>query len=186
MFIYSIKATTVKFAALITVAIISLTAVILLVPEYTPRTTAAIARANASYNYDKIKTNDDRVAFLSQFGWDVDVDPVEEVTMRIPAEFDRVMNTYNELQKRGGLDLSKYKGREVTRYSYNVRNYPDYDGTVTANVIVYKNRVIGGDVSSSDVSGFIGTFEYPHTSADIADSATEVPAETAGCETQSE
>ena len=105
--------------------------------------------------------------------------------MRIPAEFDKVMNTYNELQKRGGLDLSKYKGREVTRYSYNVRNYPDYDGTVTANVIVYKNRVIGGDVSSSDVSGFIGTFEYPHTSAEIADIATEVPEETVGSETQS-
>ncbi len=187
MFIYSIKATTVKFAAVVTVAIISLTAVILLVPEYTPRTTAAIARANESYNYDKIKTNEDRVAFLSQFGWDVDVEPTEEVTMRIPAEFDKVMNTYNELQKRGGLDLSKYKGREVTRYSYNVRNYPDYDGSVTANVIVYKNRVIGGDVSSSDVSGFIGTFEYPHTSADIAESATEVPEDTeAITETQSE
>ena len=117
MFIYSIKATTVKLAAVVTVAIISLTAVILLVPEYTPRTTAAIARANENYSYDKIKTNDDRVAFLSQFGWDVDTEPTEEVTMRIPAEFDKVMNTYNELQKRGGLDLSKYKGREVTRYS---------------------------------------------------------------------
>ena len=186
MFIYSIKATTIKFAAVVTVAIISLTAVILLVPEYTPRTTAAIAKANESYSYDKIKTNDDRVAFLSQFGWDVDTEPVEEVTMRIPAEFDRVMNTYNELQKRGGLDLSKYKGREVTRYSYNVRNYPGYDGTVTANVIVYKNRVIGGDVSSSDVSGFIGTFEYPHTSAEIAEDVTEGTEETVGSETEHE
>jgi len=83
------------------------------------------------------------------------------VTMKIPREFDRVMSTYNELQKRQGLDLSKYRGREVTRYSYKITNYPGYEGSVTANVIVYKNRVIGGDVSSSDVQGFIGTFEYP-------------------------
>ena len=42
-----------------------------------------------------------------------------------------------------------------------MNNYPGYGGTVTANVIVFKNRVVGGDVCSSDVNGFIGTFEYP-------------------------
>lgn len=163
MFIYSIKATTIKFAVVIGVAMISLAAIILLVPEYTPRTTAAIAKTVAEYNFDKIKTNDDRVAFLKQFGWDVNPEPAEEVTLKIPAEFDKVMNTYNELQKKLGLDLSKYRGKEVTRYSYNVTNYPGYTGTVTANVIVYKGRVIGGDVSSADVEGFIGTFYFPET-----------------------
>jgi len=95
------------------------------------------------------------------------------VTMKIPREFDRVMSTYNELQKRQGLDLTKYKGREVTRYSYNVTNYPGYEGKVTANVIVYKSRVIGGDVSSSDVEGFIGTFEFPGKLGDATESTTK-------------
>ena len=103
------------------------------------------------------------MSFLQQFGWEVEEEPEEEVKIRIPSDFDKVMNSYNELQKQGGLDLSKYRGKEVTRYTYKVTNYPDYDGTVLANVIVYKNRVIGGDVCSSDVSGFIGTFEYPVT-----------------------
>ena len=165
MFIYSVRATTIKFIAVIGIAVISLAAMIFLIPEYTPRTTAAIAQTMAEYSFDKIKTNEDRVAFLNQFGWEVDAEPIEEVTLKIPAEFDKVMNTYNELQKKGGLDLSKYKGREVTRYTYNVLNYPGYDGTVTANVIVYKNRVIGGDIASSDVSGFIGTFEFPRENA---------------------
>lgn len=169
MFIYSIKASTLKFIGVIGAAIISLTAIILLIPEYTPKTTAAIAETVAEYKYDKIRNNDDRVEFLGQFGWEVDSEPTEEVTMKIPSEFDKVMNTYNELQKRGGLDLSKYRGREVTRYTYNVTNYPDYEGKVSANVIVYKNRVIGGDISSSDVSGFIGTFEYPSTGAETAE-----------------
>ena len=182
MFIYSVKATTLKFTAVITAAVITLAALIFLIPEYSPKTTAAIAAVNAEYKYDKVRTNEDRVAFLEQFGWKVDEQPIEEVTMKIPSEFDKVMNTYNELQKRGGLDLSKYKGREVTRYSYNVTNYPNYEGKVTANVIVYKNRVVGGDVSSSDVAGFIGTFEYPADISNMTEEAetyavTEAPGE---------
>jgi len=161
MFIYSIKASTIKFAAMVGAAAVALGVIVAAAPEYTPETTAAIAQANAEYRYDKIKTNEDRVKFLEQFGWKAESEVTEEVTMKIPREFDRVMSTYNELQKRQGLDLSKYRGREVTRYSYKITNYPGYEGSVTANVIVYKNRVIGGDVSSSDVQGFIGTFEYP-------------------------
>ena len=163
MFVCNIKANTLKFIGVIGIAIISLVVIILLIPEYTPKTTAAIASGTSEYNYEKIKTNDDRIKFLEQFGWTVDSEPTEEVTMRLPSEFDKVMNSYNELQKKGGLDLSKYKGKEVIRYTYNVTNYPGYEGKVLANVIVYKNRVIGGDISSSDVTGFIGTFEFPES-----------------------
>jgi len=185
MFIYSVKATTLKFAAVIGAAVISLAAIILLVPEYTPRTTAAIAQTISQYNYDKIKTNEDRVKFLKQFGWETDGEVKEEVTMKIPAEFDKVMKTYNELQKKAGFDLSKYKGREVTRYTYRLNNYPDYDGDVLANVIVYKNRVIGGDVCSSDVKGFIGTFEYPVQRSDTEAQSGESEEATADTATES-
>ena len=57
------------------------------------------------------------------------------------------------------LDLSKYKGKTVQRYTYEITNYPDYSGTVYANIIIYKSRVIGGDICSSDVEGFIQGFE---------------------------
>ena len=81
--------------------------------------------------------------------------------IRIPEEFDKVMKSYNELQKGQGLDLAKYRGKEVTRYTFAVTNYPDYKGTVMANVILWRNRVIGGDLCSSDVTGFIHGFEKP-------------------------
>lgn len=173
MFIYSVKATSLKFAAVIGAAVISLAAIILLVPEYTPKTTAAIAQTVSQYNYEKIKTNEDRIAFLKQFGWEVDGEIKEEITMKVPAEFDKVMKTYNELQKRNGFDLSKYKGREVTRYTYKITNYPDYEGEVLANIIIYKNRVIGGDVCSADVKGFIGTFEFPRDKVKEENSVSE-------------
>ena len=159
MFICTIRANTLKFFGVIAVSLAVLCAIVLSIPEYQPVSTKAVAAAAEKYIYGKIKTGDDIVKFLAQFGWEVDPTPLEEVTIKIPAEFDKVMNSYNELQRRQGLDLSKYRGREVQRTTYKVTNYPNYSGTVMANVIVYKNKVIGGDLCSSDVTGFIHGFE---------------------------
>lgn len=158
MFICTVKANTLKFVGVVGLAVLSLAVIVFCIPEYTPVTTNSIAVAVSQYNFEKIKTPEDVVEFLNQFGWEVEQEPVEEVTMKIPAEFDKVMNAYNELQKNQGLDLSKYKGKQVTRYTYRITNYPDYTGTVFANVILYKNKVVGGDVCSSDVTGFIHGF----------------------------
>lgn len=158
MFIYTIRASTLKFFCVIALSVAVLCTVILTIPEYTPVSTKAVAAESAKYRYDKIKTNDDIVEFLAQFGWECEKTPLEEVKIRIPTEFDKVMNSYNELQRGQGLDLSKYRGNEVTRYTYRITNYADYDGEVMANVILYKNRVIGGDLCTSDVTGFICGF----------------------------
>lgn len=158
MFIYTIRASTLKFFCVIALSVAVLCAVILTIPEYAPVSTKAVAAESSKYTYNKIKTSDDIAAFLSQFGWETDKTPLEEVKIRIPTEFDKVMNSYNELQRGQGLDLSKYRGKEVTRYTFRITNYPDYNGEVMANVIVYKNRVIGGDICTSDVTGFICGF----------------------------
>lgn len=158
MFIYTIRASTLKFFCVIALSVAVLCAVILTIPEYTPVSTKAVAAESSKYTYNKIKTSDDITAFLAQFGWETEKTPLEEVKIRIPTEFDKVMNSYNELQRGQGLDLSKYRGKEVTRYTFRITNYPNYDGEVMANVIVYKNRVIGGDICTSDVTGFICGF----------------------------
>ena len=77
----------------------------------------------------------------------------------IPSEFDKIFTGYNEIQKRQGLDLSRYKKKDVVRYTYEVTNYEGEEGKVYANVIVYRNKVIGGDICSADVNGFIHGFE---------------------------
>ena len=159
MFICTVRANTLKFFSIIAGSIAALCAISLMVPEYTPVSTKAIMAEAEKYSYDKIKTVDDVVSFLAQFGWEVEKTPVEEVKIKIPAEFDKVMNSYNELQRKQGLDLSKYRDREVTRYTFKVTNYPDYNGSVMANVIVYKKKVIGGDLCSTDVTGFICGFD---------------------------
>ena len=158
MFICTVRAHTLRLFSIIAVSIAVLCAVVLTIPDYAPVSTKAVASEAEKYSYDKIKTTDDAVKFLAQFGWEVDGTPVEEVKLKIPAEFDKVMNAYNDLQRNQGLDLSKYRGKEVTRWTFKVTNYPDYKGNVMANVIVYKNKVIAGDICSADVTGFIYGF----------------------------
>ena len=62
---------------------------------------------------------------------------------------------YNEIQKDQGLDLSKYAKKKVTRYTYTLKDYNEYDGEVYVNLLVYRGRVIGCDVSSADPEGFV-------------------------------
>ncbi len=154
MFIYSLKASTIKFFAVICVALATLITLIAFIPVAAVDRDAA-ASVNADINYGGIKTNEDRVEFLSQFGWQVKTDAVESIEVKIPEAFDKIFTAYNEIQKQQGLDLSKYKEKNVMRYTYEITNYDGYDGTVYVNILVYRNKVIGGDVCTADVSGFV-------------------------------
>ena len=159
-FVYSLKASTLKFFAVVCVALTALVMMITFIPSYDGGDFKYITTGNeADINYSKIKTNEDRIAFLKQFGWNVKENPVEEVEVTIPEKFDKVFVGYNEIQKRQGLDLSKYKGKNVTRYTYEITNYDGESGKVYVNVIVYRNKVIGGDICSASVGGFIHGFE---------------------------
>ncbi|MBE6708948.1 MAG: DUF4830 domain-containing protein [Ruminococcaceae bacterium] len=166
MFIYTVKANSLKFIAVILAAVAILVTVALLSESSEILTTDAIAAETKDINYDKIKTEEDRKKFLSQFGWEIEDKEIESVKVKLPGEFDKIMTEYNELQKSQGLDLFKYKGREVERYTYKISNYPDYSGTVYANIIIYRNRVIGGDICSSDISGFIHGFSHSNSNAE--------------------
>ena len=159
MFIYSLRASTLKFFAVICVSLVMLITLIAFIPVYGNDDGFSASSKVVEIKYDDVKTNEDRVAFLAQFGWEVSAEPRESVEVTIPSEFDKIFTGYNEIQRRQGLDLSKYKKKKVMRYTYEVTNYEGANGTVYANVIVYRNRVIGGDICSADVTGFIHGFE---------------------------
>ncbi len=154
MFIYSLKASTIKFFAVVCVALATLITLIAFIPVAAVDENIA-ASADMDIDYSGIKTNEDRINFLAQFGWQVDPEAVESVEVTIPEEFDKIFTAYNELQKRQGLDLSKFKKKNVQRYTYKITNYDGYDGTVYANILVYRNKVIAGDVCSADTKGFM-------------------------------
>ena len=51
--------------------------------------------------------------------------------------------------------MSAYGRKKITRYTYTVSNYNSTDGEVKANLFVYRNKIIGCDVSSAAPDGFV-------------------------------
>ena len=155
MFIYSLKAKTLKYFGVVCLALVA----VIVIASAVPWTGAEAANADSEINYSKIKTNEDRIEFLRQFGWEVSPEATESEQVTIPTDFDKIFAGYNEIQKRQGLDLTKYKGKTMMRYTYDVTNYEGYEGKVQVNMLVYRGKVVGGDVCSADVNGFIHGFE---------------------------
>ena len=99
--------------------------------------------------------NDGRVAYLKALGWEVTETPEESSQVKIPEEGSEVFDRYNTLQKGQGFDLSKYAGKKVMRYVYRLTNYPGSTEPVYATLLIYKNQVIGGDITDTAPGGKI-------------------------------
>ena len=111
--------------------------------------------------------NDGRVQFLKDFGWEVTTSPVQSGQVRIPEETSQVFDRYNTLQKSQGYDLSAYAGRQVMRYVYRLNNYPGATEPVYATLLIYKDQVIGGDVTDTAAGGKIRGFRMPEAATTV-------------------
>ena len=150
MFVYSVRASSVKFFAFIALSLVILGGLAV----WGGGGTVAAAGSGEWIDYSGIKTNEDRVKFIEDFGIEVDDTPVEEQSFAMPDNFDRVILGYNELQKKQGLDLSKFAKKKVTRYAYKVTNY-NHDGEVYANLFIHRGKIVACDVSSVSPDGFV-------------------------------
>lgn len=112
------------------------------------------------------KTGEQRVAFLGSFGWEAQPEEAEILEVLIPKEFDDVLDNYNAIQKAQGCDLRKYAGKRCKRYSYIITNYPGQSENVRANILIYKDKVIGGDICSLELDGFMHGFAGGEAASD--------------------
>ena len=103
-----------------------------------------------------VATNDARVQYLTDYGWEVVNSPV-----RIPSEITEVYQRYNALQMSQGFDLTQYAGKTATRYVYEIENYPNASDPVYATLLVYKDQVIGADITDTSANGVVQGLEMP-------------------------
>ena len=108
-----------------------------------------------------VSGTDARVKFLQDFGWEVAASPTESSQVKIPEEQSEVFDRYNTLQKGQGYDLSQFAGKKVMRFVYKVTNFPGATEPVYATLLVYKNQVIGGDITDTSPGGKIRGFKMP-------------------------
>ena len=158
MVMYTAKLTKTRLALIVGVICLTLMLGILGVSSLRTRTEDTLGGKKAEVSFKGIASNEERIAFLNAYGWEVGEDPISIEEVVIPAEFDDVYTQYNEIQQYQGLDLSRYQGKTVKRYTYEITNYPGGED-VHANLLIYKERVIGGDVCSAEFEGFMHGFE---------------------------
>jgi len=154
MFVYTMKASGLKFFAVVAVSVAILATVIGILPSVT----VAADVANVSTDYKNISSESDMVNFLSLIGYEAEPKAVKVFEMNIPEEFNSVYEKYNEIQRAQGLNLKRYLGKSVTVYVFKITNY-EYDGEVLATMFIRNNRIIAGDICSNDGAGFIHGFE---------------------------
>lgn len=108
-----------------------------------------------------IKTNEDRIAYLNEYGWQVKPQPLATQELIVPDTFDENYADYLALQTQQGFTLEKYAGKRLKRYTYEITNYPTGEQGVQANLLIYKNTVIGGEVLSAQLDGFLHGLAMP-------------------------
>lgn len=120
-------------------------------------------------------TNAERLAFLSQFGWEVKEEAVSVKEVTVPVTFSSVYTEYNKIQLEQGMDLTAYAGCTCKIWTYEVTNYPEQTETVYATLIVYDGQIIAGDISSAALDGFMHGFSGKALSESAGQPGSEPP-----------
>lgn len=103
----------------------------------------------------KCPSSTEAAAWLAAQGWEVDPEPTGQMEVVVPSKFDQLYESYNDIQKAQGFDISRYKGETVTKYTFLVKNYPQEPEGVAANLLVYQGRLIAADLCSLELGGFL-------------------------------
>ena len=117
--------------------------------------------ATGTPNPKGVRSNQDRIDYLAAYGWQVAEEPIATQELLIPEEMDASYDEYLALQSEQGFDLAKYAGKRVKRYTYEVLNYPTGEAGVQANLLVCKSTVVGGEVLSPQLDGFLHGLAMP-------------------------
>ena len=154
MFIVSAKFDPKKMICWAALAVVLLLAAVLLVRHFQGAPSPGAEMATAA-------TDQERVAYLEELGWEVDPTPTETLSFSLPQPLSEAYASYNQLQLEQGFDLSPYAGMQVTRYSYAIRNYPGRPDQVQADLYLCGEAIIAGDILCYGEQGFVATLQFP-------------------------
>ena len=102
----------------------------------------------------RLENNSQRIAYLQSLGWEVAPEPLETLQFLLPPQLEEPYLTYNQLQLSQGFDLSAGCGKQVSRYTYAVTNYPGRSEGVQANLYICEDLPVAGDLCCPGAAGF--------------------------------
>lgn len=104
-----------------------------------------------------------RTGYLESLGWKVDAAPLETLDLQLPEDLRQNWGEYADLQTAQGLPFADHAGHTVRRYTYTVTNYPGMAKGVQANLYVWGEEIIGGDIIATGPGGFQTGLAFPKT-----------------------
>ena len=107
--------------------------------------------------------NQQRLEYLRSYGWEVESEPLETFQLLLSDPLPEEYLAYNQLQLTQGFDLNDCRGKQLTRYTYRVTNYPDRPEGVQVNLYVCEGVPAAGDVIASGADGFQAGLAFPET-----------------------
>ena len=103
----------------------------------------------------RLTRTEGRCAYLASLGLQAAPESEELREVVLPEEFDAVLEEYNALQLSQGFDLRAAAGKSCLCCSYDLVGYPGWEGRVIATIYIFQGRVIGGDIHTAAVDGFL-------------------------------
>ena len=155
MFVISVKTGKRKIVAVLAAVLVVVTAAVVVVKL--AHSAPAADSGNKKYSL-AASTNEQRIAFFKQFGWEVKAQPVADGEVAIPQKFDDVYVKYNNIQQEQGLDLTPYAGKTCHQWVYEVTNFPEQE-IMRGTLLVYNGAVVGGDLCTPALDGFMTGFD---------------------------
>ena len=102
----------------------------------------------------QLSDNGQRVEYLLSLGWEVEPEPVETLQFLLPETLEEPYRSYNQLQLEQGFDLEPCCGKQVSRFTYAVTNYPGRSEGVQANLYISEELPVAGDLCCPGADGF--------------------------------
>lgn len=117
--------------------------------------------AEAPADLPRLTTNEERLAYLQSFGWELEAEPLETLQFLLPETLNEPYLTYNKMQEEQGFDLTGCAGKQIARYTYAVTNYPGRPLGVQANLYVCEEYPAAGDILCPGENGFQQGLAFP-------------------------
>lgn len=135
--------------------ILALTGIIVILITFVSNHTQSSESVSAAVS---ASTDTQRRDYLASFGWEA-AEEFETKELTVPERWNDVYIDYNEIQKNQGFDLTDFKGRKVTLYTYKITNYEGESEGIVADMLVCDGALIGGDICNTAAEdGFLAGF----------------------------